>query len=374
MRKIPLLSSFASIFGILVSGSTVFAADQIIRPFSSIRSMGMGGVRTTLGLYEENFFGNPALATENPRNKIQLFDINLEFNFGLIENAGKALANADDMIGAVSETSGTNTHLRAQASFPAFYFPNRGHGGKMSYAFALLTSVQTDFRVRKSYIIDPLSVIDVGPALTVARKMGVNEEFSVGATVHASYRVSSKRDFTVLDFLQGVSLSPSTTGGDGGMVDASIGANYKIPYAWENWKLSAGASVNNILGGQFSLYSLRLTEGGAAPRPQPRAFNLGVAGTRDLIGAFTQNRIALEFNDIGLNPNGSFFRWIHIGGETQYGVVKIRAGFNQGYLAFGLGFQSRILSFEVATTGEEMSLNTGGNQDRRYAFRFAIQI
>jgi len=32
------------------------AVDQITRPYQSVRSAGMGGVRITTGLYDENFF------------------------------------------------------------------------------------------------------------------------------------------------------------------------------------------------------------------------------------------------------------------------------------------------------------------------------
>ncbi|MBL7716652.1 MAG: hypothetical protein JNL01_14400 [Bdellovibrionales bacterium] len=365
------LSPAGIVLAAFFSSAFAHAGDQIIRPYLSIRTMGMGGTRTTLGLYEENFYGNPALVTENPKNKVQIMDTTFSINSSLILNARTALANMDDAVTIASDTSGTNIHTRAQIIPVAFYAPNRG---KMSYAFGVLMGAQTDFKLRKSYIIDPQSVIDIGPLLTVGRKYGVNDELSLGATFQAPYRVSVAKIVTVLDFLQGIRLSPSTTGGDGGMVDASVGATYKIPYAYENWKLSAGASVNNLLDGGFRMYSLNLTKGSALPRPQGRSVNLGVAATRDVIGRFYKNRFAFEINDIGLNRHGSFFRWVHFGGETQYGIVKFRTGFNQGYLAAGLGLDFPAFALDFATTGEELSLNAGALQDRRYALRIGFQI
>lgn len=54
------------------------ANSPILRDFHSIRAAGMGDVRYTTGLFEENFYANPARSTENPENLFQLPKISLE--------------------------------------------------------------------------------------------------------------------------------------------------------------------------------------------------------------------------------------------------------------------------------------------------------
>jgi hypothetical protein len=60
--------------------------------------------------------------------------------------------------------------------------------------------------------------------------------------------------------------------------------------------------------------------------------------------------------------------------EARYGILAPRIGFNQGYLSGGLGILTRYVTLELATYGEEMRLNVGDQQDRRYAVRLAFQI
>lgn len=65
---------------------------------------------------------------------------------------------------------------------------------------------------------------------------------------------------------------------------------------------------------------------------------------------------------------------LHLGAETQLWVLIPRVGINQGYLTFGVGFETRLLSIEYANYGEELSLNTGGLENRINAVRLAFHI
>lgn len=347
------------------------AQQQIVHTYVTTRSMAMGGTRITTGLYDDNFFGNPARVTENPRVKVSLIEFMLEASTPAIGQVSDLLSAEGDALSNVASSSGENNHVRIQTSFPSFYLPNYG---TLAYAFGLLTSTQVDTNVRRSYQVAPRMITDVGPAFTIGRRFLEGDALSVGMTVHATYRVASDEGFTFIDLIQGKELSPMATGGDGGLVDGSIGLYYKIPKSYENFALSAGFSVNNVMGGEYKLFSAGLSESGNAPVAQNRAYNFGVAARRATWWKLTDTVFALEFTDIGNNPGGSFFRTIHIGGETRYKVVSTRLGFNQGYITAGFGFDFRTVSIDVVTYGEELSLNAGGLQDRRYAFKFALQI
>jgi hypothetical protein len=135
------------------------------------------------------------------------------------------------------------------------------------------------------------------------------------------------------------------------------------------------------MGGRFSNFSFKpIKDSSGNPSPanlptqQPRTFNLGVAALKPTNGVLRDSTLALEFTDLGNNTNGSIYRTIHLGGETHLGILAGRLGINQGYLCAGLGLDLKFVTLDVATYGEEMSLNSGGYEDRRYALRLAFQI
>jgi hypothetical protein len=409
--------------GIAASFLTVnaFALDQIVHPWQSIRSSGMGGLRYTTGLYDENFFGNPARATANPKWKVQIIDVEAEATGPTFSTVG-SLVGGNDVIGKLAEHAGDNNHVRFQTSLPVVYLPNLG-GGKWSYQLApLLLSLQADAGLRRSYQVSPNIIADLGPAFTIARKFhvgifgsatsasdeaavdapsapsadpwnkdkpkeaakaekkpvasaaGVDEDnLSVGVTAHATYRVATKQQFGLVDLIRGESFGVKS-GGDGAHLDFDLGTTYILPIHPLDIELQAGAAINNLLGGNYSNLSKGSADLTERPLPQPRSLGFGMSASKAETGVFTRSTVALEFSDIGNNANGSLFRTVHLGGETRLGVLAFRLGVNQGYLGGGLGLDLRVLTLDVATYGEEMSLNVGGQQDRRYAFKLGIQI
>jgi hypothetical protein len=54
--------------------------------------------------------------------------------------------------------------------------------------------------------------------------------------------------------------------------------------------------------------------------------------------------------------------------------LAFRLGLNQGYLSAGLGLDVHYFTLDLATYGEEMGLNAGSFQDRRYTFNFGLHI
>jgi hypothetical protein len=127
--------------------------------------------------------------------------------------------------------------------------------------------------------------------------------------------------------------------------------------------------ISNVLGGKFD--EIQVT---TAPAAQPRSYGFGVAVHQPHMWVFSDPVVALEFSDIGNNPDGSLFRTVHLGGEMHYGLISPRLGLNQGYISAGLGVDLKFLQIDLATYGEETSLNVGGAEDRRYAIRLGFQI
>jgi hypothetical protein len=334
----------------------------------------MGGVRITTGLYDENFFNNPARVTANPENKFTFMQITpAEISSptpGLISDITK---NSDDALAIAANNSGKNIHGRTQIILPAYYLAPKGEERKFGLAFALITSAQADAAIHQSYQTSLDGLVDIGPAVTYGRKFLSDDSLSVGITGHLTYRAGIGPDYSILDYVRGKTLSVNNMVGQGAMLDFDLGSTYLITKLGE-FDISAGAAIQNILGGGYSNISYKpLDLTNSAPR-QPRSFGFGGSATRGTWGSFTQTTFALEFTDIGNNSNGSIFRLIHMGGETHWKSLAFRLGLNQGYISAGLGLDVQYFTLDLATYGEEMGLNAGTFQDRRYTLNFGFHI
>ena len=68
------------------------------------------------------------------------------------------------------------------------------------------------------------------------------------------------------------------------------------------------------------------------------------------------NRVSAEINFIDLlNTDGTnFFKRVHIGGEVDLPLLKLRGGFFQGYPSFGVGINLLIIQADFAVWTEEI--------------------
>lgn len=350
-----------------------WSLDQIIRPYQSIRSSSMGGVSLTTGLYDENFFGNPARALENPENRFTLVEVMAEVSKDLINDI-KELTGDGDFYTKMSSTAGTNNHARAQTSMPALYIAPKD--GKWGFGFGVFMSTQADVDLRNSFQINPTVYSDIGPAITIARKFLDDNSLGLGVTAHAAYRLATNQSFTFIDIIKGKSLNASNIAGQGSHIDFDFGATYRLPLELNWLNLTAGFAMNNIQGGKYEGQQFKpVKDVTGTPPAQPRTYGFGISAKFGEFSGFTDTLVALEVRDIGNNTNGSNYRLLHMGAETRFlGIFIPRIGFNQGYLGGGLGIDLKFLTLDIATYTEEMALNVGRLSDRRYAAKIALQF
>jgi hypothetical protein len=359
---------------VCLSALPSFAGDQITRPYQSARSSAMGGVRITTGLYEENFWGNPARVVYNPEWRIQLPDLMAESTVQSIQMVPSIITVANN-VGSGSTTgltdlSGKNFHARIQSTFPGIYLPNLN---RFSVAFAVLTSVQTDMILRRDYELSPVAIADVGPAITVGRTFGSEEELSLGVTGRLVGRFATVNSVDIKNFLQTGSLSSGSLLSDGYQYDFDFGANYALPWAPGDVEFTPGFSINNILGGTYQNINMHAITGSGQVPAQPRSFNFGVAAYRHELWIFSGVLASIEMTDIGNNA-GSWTRGLHWGSELDLGLLSLRGGNNQGYWTYGLGLNLKVFQIDLSSYGEETTLNPGGLEERRYAVRLSFQI
>lgn len=361
---------------ILVLSAPALAVDSIVKPYVGSRSAGMGGVHLTTGLYDQNFYGNPARVTANPKWKLQMPDVMLESTIGTIGNLPTVLSGTANgsLLQSISATSGQNMHGRVQFHLPSLYLPM----GKMSFAAGIIGAAQFDLSLRRSFQVENRVIADIGPNFSVGRTFLPNDELSVGINARYVYRLSSvKQNITVAELLQGTSLGISSLAGDGARVDFDLGATYRLPWKVAEFEFTTGAVFSNLLGGESGLPPRIVSAStNAAPLRQSRSMGFGVSASRkDIWKAFSDLVVALEVQNIGNAGGGSIFRLLHLGAEIQaLNRFAIRLGVNQGYLTAGLGIDIWAAQLDLATYGEEMSLNTGRLEDRRFLVRFGFQI
>jgi hypothetical protein len=375
-----LASAFLSIYG--------EANDKIIRPQLSARSAGMGGVVFTTGLYEENFFGNPARVTANPQRKLQLADTTIATSLTFLLNARSIIKQRKDeskLVKFLGDKSGKNFHFRTQTSFPAFYDQLKHFNLGVSLN---LTSTQFETRFRRNYTVEGIGIFDIGPALTLGRKFFSEPdspigEISIGITTLLGYRFSATEGYGITDYLQGRSFSATDNAGEGAHIDWNIGITHKLPFRLvDNLEVFSALSLNQLLGGGYDLIAFRPLQtecnGGdqCLPIEQNRTLNLGLAGRwLSPLWKFEETVFAFEIQNIGNNKDGSVFRLLHLGAEGRISQrFLFRLGLYQGYLSAGFGLKINQFNLDIATHAEELSLNAGGYGDRTQAIRLSFEL
>ena len=361
------------ILGWLASlGTSAYALNQINRPYLSVRSVGMGGVRMTTGLYDENFFNNPARLTANPVSKWTLIDIVPVETTQATASEIKALLGAGSPIDAIAQAEGVNLHDRMQIILPAYYRATSAQSHH-AWAIALIASAQTDVDLRKTYTGNVNGLLDVGPALSFGHDFFADRRLSLGVTGHLLYRFATIPNYGLINYAQGQSLTFDTGAGQGSMWNADLGFTY-ILWATPNFTLSTGAAMQNVFGGNFGKPIFLSVPANVMPVPQPRSYGLGVALAYPRSGPFERTTVAFELTDMLNNADGSIYRLIHMGAETHYGMLAVRAGLNQGYFTAGLGLDTGFFILQIATYGEELGLTVGEIEDRRYTLNLSFSL
>lgn len=370
-RSVALIALLAS----AVLGTTALAQEQIQRPYASPRVTGMGGVMMATGMWDDNFYGNPALGAANPRLKIRLLELPMiETTIPTILAIPGVLGSLSNPVAAIAAQAGSPLHLRIQTAFPTFFIPARGER-KWGLGFGVTTSTQIDAIARQSYQASTSVHSDAAFHFNLARQLLPNDILLVGINTRLSYRLSAVPNYSLLSYFQGQSLNLLGSIGDGMMVDGDVGLLFRLPVKLPGEiELSLGTALNNVMGGGYAQLPISLLNTRVLPAAQPRAWGIGVAARRTLWGPFKDSQVAIDVQDIGNTGGGSFFRLLHVGAESRWRFVVARVGIHQGYLTAGLGLYFRYFTLDATTYGEEMGLNAGALESRRFALRAGLQI
>ncbi len=351
----------------LLLPSIAFSWTPIVRSYQSIRSLGMGGVRMTTGLYDDNFFNNPARIVANFDSRLTLLKVSPELNSEVVTLVSSILKSKDLKTTLINQV-GKNLHARAQLILPAYY--SIAENQSQGFGLGLISHLQSDNLVQRDYAFQTNTYADTGLAVTYGKTFLTQNTLAIGVTGHAIYRAGFNLDYGLVDYLTGKSLNAKDLLGAGVLLDVDLGFTYEL-FQWNALLLSIGGAVQNALGGKFqALKSLPL---GNLPKNN-RSAGVGLSLSQKKLGYLTNNSVAFELTDILNNTNGSLFKLIHFGLETNWHLLALRMGCSQGYLSGGLGLSLPLLTLDFATYGEELGLNAGTLEDRRYTMSLEIAL
>ena len=358
---------------VLVFSSQAFALEPILRDFHSVRAAGMGDVRYTTGLFEENLYANPARSTDNPESKFQFPQISLEANSASLSAFNTLTKSGKNGLAAFKDNIGQPLSARFQMVFPAYY---SRHFITDDWAFGLGMTVaaQTISEVSQSNTIDPTAFIAAGPVINLSRRLLDEDRLSIGINIRTELRANSRSNFNIQQFLSGQQISDVIKGGSGLGTDFDLGSTFKPHWGLGGFKYETALAINNILDGQYKNISRPFSSWGGNPFQSHRSYNFGISATHDKVSVFESVVTAIEFTDIGNNVNGSIFRTIHIGSEAKWKVLLARLGISQGYWAAGFGIDVGFFRLNFASYAEELGLNPGVIEDRRYAAQLGFEI
>lgn len=376
MRKLLILALA------LLIPAQAFAVEEVMRTYRGPRQLGMGGVVTTTGLYDESLFANPAMQLEDPEWKLTILSIMFEANTHFLSDFHKVSdiksASGTGVVQKIADAdlAGRNEHYMLSMMVPAFYSPHF-FGENTSFAFGILINNQTNLMLRSNSDVDLQTMLNVGPNFGVAHKF-LDGALDAGVNAHVLYRVSGDPTYNITDFVAGQKIGVKDIAGQGIGFDFDLGAYYKLPFDPPFFKkLSVGGSLNNLLQSTYRVAGKTLISSfKATPFGNDRTASLGARADLPDFLILTDTLFAVEFQDMGTTrKEASFWKKLHIGSETRLlKFLSVRAGFNEGYLGAGVGLNFPIVKFDVATYGEELGANTGRIEDRRVVARLSFDI
>lgn len=372
MKQFQIKLLFINFISLSLISLPSIAYEEILTPYKSARALGMGGATISTGLYEDNFFGNPARMTQIPETRVDLFHWLVETNDETLGNVSSILdfAGGDTNLANITDIAGRNSHVRFQMGFPGFYLPRIGDG-PWTFAWGTFLNTQIGAALRQSNRLEPIGIAEIGTHFNLSRTFLPDNSLSIGINWHNRFKGGIDTSIGLVDVFQGLSFDSDSIFGYGVNIDGSLGAFYTLPFHPDMWDFDIGLSINNIVS---KTIQLKQPEINSSILDAPRSVNIGFTAYRLEAGPFMEPVISIEFLNIGQSNGGSFFRHLHIGGEIDWSVLRFRTGFYQGYITAGIGLETSAFQLNLATYGEELSLNTGGRQDRRFVAQLGFSI
>lgn len=110
----------------------------------------MGGTFVTTGMWDDNFYGNPARIAHNPWFKLRLIDVPMvETTIPTIAAVPAILSGISNPLAAIGAQAGSPLQMRIQTAFPSVFIPAR-NGRIWALHFGITSSTEISGILRES--------------------------------------------------------------------------------------------------------------------------------------------------------------------------------------------------------------------------------
>ncbi len=320
---------------------------------------GNGGAFVALSDDANALFYNPAGLADIREPRASLLSMEVESNrmtYNMFQDA--ADCDFDD---EAQTTSFLNKYMgdyghAAVSSFPFYARPR--------FAFGLIGTVKTSLQVKNPQyprlIVD--GVEDAGVCAGYAFSL-LDGSVLLGASAKYIMRRSVYGEYTLPDITSGDfedRVEDAIQDGTGALVD--VGVIYKVgSYRVGDMPSSfqIGLSASNLVGSEMG-----------DARDLSEHVDLGMA-TR--MGEHLT--IAVDYVDIftQMETDDDVGKRLHLGFEYRFtDALSLRAGLNQGYLTYGVGYEKKNIQVDLLSYAEEIGSYAGQTDSRRYLFRVGV--
>lgn len=342
-------------------------AVEMEKLYSGIRPLGMGNAFAAVADDENAAFYNPAGLTYIEDGRLELINPKIEISTSVLDfqkDAGNI--NTGDTTAAVNmmrKYIGKHQHLGVSV-FPNYTGPD--------FEIGVLGKLGLDAEVNSPSYPTLLADLktDAGLILALGHSF-MDDSLRAGVTLKYIQRKRFYKAFTAVD----IANSSTTYNFNDNVKTASkfgadVGFTYQIDDA--DWKPRVALAVQNIGNMDFGDYQYNPASP-SVPNVYKQQINLGGSVTRDV--GIGKTIIAIDYNDIAGNvgTDNDKAKRLHIGGELKFAyILALRAGFNQGYLSYGVGLNFRLIKIDYAYYKEEVGAYAGQREDARHAVELSI--
>ncbi|MES2801550.1 MAG: hypothetical protein V4654_03580 [Bdellovibrionota bacterium] len=330
-------------------------AIELYQMGQSTRSVGMGGTGIAFARGTDALFNNPAaLAKVNGFSlKIITFGPAVSTN---AKDVADSMSGSDDFDQSdINELYGKQIFSDI-TGYTGLVIPYVGVGGYsnntmlMSFNNPSFPTFNVDFTSDYAYV--------VGGAIPIT------DNFSLGIAARHVKRWQGNADILVSSLVgsnaEEVLEASLLNKGKGNALDLSALYSFK----GGSWNIDLATVWKDVGDTKFNP-----TQGGGPDR-QENNLMFGVAAEKEL--GFISWTNAFEYKFV--RNSGDITKKLHLGTELSLALIDIRAGYNQGYLSYGLGVDLWFLQLDVAKYTSELGATAGQTPNDRYQASLSLSL
>lgn len=347
MKNLPL-------FLLLLICSLQATAIELYQMGQSTRSLGMGGVAVATARGTDALFFNPAALARVNGFSLNIITIGPAISTNSIDLANHFSGSSSFSASDLNELYGKKIFSDV-TGYTGFVIPYFGFGGYsnntilMSFNDPSFPTFNVDFVSDYAYV--------VGGAIPIT------DNFSLGLGLRHVKRWQGVADILVMDLVGSNAMdvieSNLTNKGSGNAMD--ISALYTIK---GTWNVDLAAVWKDVGDTKFN------PTNGVGPDRQENNLIFGAAASKEF--GFINWTNAFEYKFI--RNDGDITKKLHLGTEVSLGLVDIRAGFNQGYVTYGVGVDLWFLQLDVAQYSAELGAKAGQTSSDRYQASLSLNL